>query len=292
MPDEYPRPVFPPAGGLARVKAGLIGGGVSRSLSPALHLEAARRTGVELEFELVEAEQSEDWPALLQRLHRAGWRGASVTMPAKRAILDHLAGLSPDAIACGSVNLLLRADEGWIGHSTDGDGFVGPLAARRLVFESALLVGAGGAARASLQALVSMPFVSFVALRARNRAQAEELAVEFQTDGRELRVLDWDETPPPVDLVVNATPLGMAGRHEGELACPLECLRPGVTAFDFVYAPSPTPLLQAARARGAAAIDGREMLVHQGRRAFEGWTGRPFPLAELLPWLLEQEPPC
>lgn len=292
MPDEYPRPIAPPTTLNGPVRAGLIGHGLSRSLSPALHAEAARRAGLELDFRLVEVDAGTDWPALLARLHADGLRGASVTMPAKREILDHLAGISPDAISCGSVNLLLRADIGWIGHNTDGDGFLGPLAARRLAFESALLTGAGGAARAALQALVSMPFVSLVALRARDRARAEALAEEFRTDGRELRVLDWDETPPALELVINATPLGMAGAHPGELACPPEAIAPGATVFDFVYAPSPTPLLRAARQRGAAVIDGREMLVHQARRAFEGWTGRPFPLAELLPWLLERDAPC
>jgi shikimate dehydrogenase len=292
MPDEYPRPVSPPAAGLSRVTAGLIGRGLERSLSPRLHGEAARRLGLELEFHCVEAGGDEDWPRLLRRLHLEGWRGASVTMPAKRAVLPHLIGLSPDAIACGSVNLLLRSEEGWIGDNTDGEGFVGPLAARRLVFSSALLIGAGGAARAALRAMVSMPFVGQILLRARSRVAAESLAEEFATEGRELRVLDWDERPGAVELVVNATPLGMAGHEGGALACPAELLGPGVTVFDFVYTPSPTPLLQAAAARGAALIDGREMLACQARRAFEAWTGRRFPLAELLPWLLTQEAPC
>jgi shikimate dehydrogenase len=281
MPEYFPRPVDPPARLEGPLCAGLLGRGISGSHSPRLHSRAARLAGLELDFRLVEVAARAELGPALRRLHEAGWRGLSVTMPWKRALEGHLLGMSPDAISIGSVNLLLRAEQGWIGENSDAEGFLQPLARRRLDFRRALVVGAGGAARAALHVLASMPFVEAVCVRARRRGEAQLLVDEFQARG-DWRALGWeDPLPAPVELVVNATPLGSAGMLERDLPCPGEWIRTGATCYELVTTPRRTPFLETAAARGALCIEGLEMLVAQARRAFEGWSGRPFPEAAL-----------
>jgi len=280
MPEYFPRPVSPVAGG--RVQVGLLGRGLAGSLSPRIHTRAAALAGVDLDFRLVEAERAEEVGPLLRRLHDEGWRGLSVTMPWKRALEPHLLGMSPEAISIGGVNLLLRADQGWIGENSDAEGFLRPLARRRLAFASALVAGAGGAARAVLHVLASMPFVEVVWVRARRPEAAAALVEEFATGRGRWRVLGWEEAPEAApDLIVNATPLGTEGLRAEEAPCPAEWIRPGAACFDLVYRPRRTAFLEAAAAAGAEPIEGLEMLVAQARRAFEAWTGMPFAAAAL-----------
>jgi shikimate dehydrogenase len=281
MPEYFPRPVEPERQD-GPVFAGLLGRVVSGSLSPFLHRRAAALAGIPLSFELVEVDSREALGPTLGRLHAEGWRGLSVTMPWKTALEPHLLGMSPDAISIGSVNLLLRAEQGWIGENSDAEGFLRPLARRRLAFAQALVTGAGGAARAVLHVLASMPFVEGVAVRARRRGEALRLVEEFATGRGEWTALGWDDAPPaPPDLLVNATPLGSEGPLAEALPCPAEWIRPGATCYDLVYRPRETAFLRAARERGARRVEGLEMLTAQARRAFEAWTGRPFAEADL-----------
>lgn len=282
MPEYFPRPVSPPQAWSGPVRAGLLGRHLAGSLSPFLHRRAAELCGLELDFQLHETESAEELGPLLKRLHQAGWQGLSVTMPWKSGLEAHLLGMSPDAISIGGVNLLVRAEQGWIGENSDAEGFLAPLARRRLVFRSALVTGTGGAARAVLHALASMPFVEEIWVRGRRREAARLLVEEFGLEPRRWEALGWDDPlPAPPQLLINATPLGTEGLLPGELPCPLEWIRPGATCFDLVYRPRLTPFLAAARERGAAQVEGLEMLTAQARRAFEAWTGRPFAEAEL-----------
>lgn len=282
MPEDYPRTLDAPLRLEGPLQVGLIGRGISGSLSPRLHSRAAQLAGLPLRFSLVDLDAREDLGPELRRLHAERWRGLSVTMPWKRALDEHLLGMSPDAISIGSVNLLLRAEQGWVGENSDADGFLRPLARRRLDFKRVLVVGAGGAARAVLHVLAAMPFVAAVSVRARRAGEALRLVEEFSHDGCDWTALGWDEAPPaPVDLIVNATPLGTLGALEAEWPCPPAWIRPGAACFDLVYRPRETRFLAAARERGARRIEGLEMLTAQARRAFEAWTGHAFPEAEL-----------
>jgi len=282
MPEYFPRPVSPPDRGGRPLRAGLLGRGIQGSLSPRLHSRAAALCGIPLDFQLFDVEREEQLGPLLQRLHREQWDGLSVTMPWKTRLGAHLLGMSPEAISVGGVNLLVRSESGWVGENSDIDGFLAPLARRRLVFRSALVTGAGGAARAVLHTLASMPFVEEVWVRSRRRQAAQELVDEFGLEPRRWTALGWDEAPHTApELLVNATPLGMEGGGEGGLPCPAEWITPGSTCYDLVYRPRETPFLREARTRGAGSIEGLEMLLAQARRAFESWTGRSFPEDEL-----------
>lgn len=284
MPDAFPRPVEAPRSGAIQV--GLLGRGLSGSLSPLIHREAARLAGRELTFHLMDLATPDALGPALRQAHREGWQGLSVTMPWKRNLAPFLLGMSPDAISIGSVNLLVRADEGWIGENSDAEGFVRPLARRRLAFRRVLLLGAGGAARAVAHVLASMPFVEQVVVQARRSEKAQALVEEFATERAQWVALPLGMLPPmPVDLLVNATPVGQDDVAPDQLPCLDGILHAGLTCYDLVTHPHETALIQAARARGASLIHGREMLLGQARRAFSAWTGQDFPEEALWPLL-------
>jgi len=278
MPDEFPRPLDPPRHGPVHV--GLLGRKIGGSLSPFIHQEAARLCGQELRFSLLEVEREDELGPALRRAHQEGWRGLSVTMPWKRSLSPFLQGMSPEAISIGSVNLLLRTAEGWIGENSDAEGFLRPLARRRLAFSRVLLVGAGGAARAVAHVLASMPFVEEVLVRNRRLAASQGLVDEFATERARWVPLAWEaELPGAVELIINATPLGQDG--DTSLPCPTHWIHAGLCCYDLVTHPAETPFLVEARRCGAGVIPGREMLVGQARRAFTAWTGQAFPEDEL-----------
>jgi shikimate dehydrogenase len=278
MPEGYPVPVSAASCDANNiVRCGLLGSNVSSSLSPAIHSIAAAQAGINLEYQLINVSTEEELAAMIKKLHEQNYAGLNITMPFKMKLEHQLIGMSPEAISAGSVNLLLRHAEGWIGENTDVEGFIRPLAARRLHFESILLIGAGGAARAAMQVLAGMPFVKQIFLLNRDVSKAESLKEEYLIDSREIIVLDnkADYQIKP-DLVVNATPMGMTGFELTNLACPESWISPGSTCFDMVYSPHWTPFLTAAVKKNASVIHGIEMLVYQARRAFEGWTGKSF----------------
>lgn len=281
MPDEYPRPLDPPSSWDGPLRIGLLGSKIADSLSPRIHELACDHHGIPLEFKLLDHPSTIDPGILLRKLHADGLRGISVTMPFKTRLDEHLNGMSPAAISTGAVNLLVRSESGWVGDNSDPEGFLAPLATRRLQFRSALLAGCGGAARAVAHVLSSMPFVEDVYLRCRRPDQARLLKEEFETEETAWHVLDWiDERDPGAELLINASPIGMAG--DPGLPTPAAWLAPGRTAYDLVYRPRLTPWLQAARERNCDIIEGLEMLVGQARPAFRAWTGKQLPADEIL----------
>lgn len=262
-----------PLSGRTRLAA-VIGDPVRHSLSPAIHNAAFAACGLDWVFLACEVSENRVREALAGAV-ALGIEGLSVTMPHKAAVAAAVDELSPTARLLGAVNCVVRRGERLVGHSTDGDGFsdalseeVGwsPQGARCMV------LGAGGAARAVVLALAGAGAteVAVVNRTAQNAAEAVTLA------GRRGRVAEATEAAD-FDLVVNATPVGMAG-HSGE-ALPLDpaLLHPGQILVDLIYEPAETALLAAARAGGVACFNGVSMLVAQAARAFELWTGMDAP---------------
>jgi shikimate dehydrogenase len=205
-----------------------------------------------------------------------GLAGLTVTMPHKADAAWACDELTPEATALGAVNVVTVAASGrLLGASTDGEGFVRAVRDEGVdpAGQTALVLGAGGAARAIVLALGNAGARVTVAAR---RLSAAESAAGLVRGAQATALLDVD--PSSYRLLVNATPLGMEG-EAGPIA--VDRLNSGQLVVDTVYHPMETPFLAAARARGAATANGLGMLVHQAALAFELWTGIDAPLAAM-----------
>ena len=203
-----------------------------------------------------------------------GFGGLSVTIPHKAAALDAVDEVTDAARAVGAVNTVVPTAGGRLrGDNTDGAGFLASLADEGFdpTGRICAVLGAGGAARAVVHALAGAGAAEVVVVN-RTPARAESTAALAGANGRVGSAADVLRA----DLIVNATPLGLAGSQE--LPIDPALLREGQLVVDLVPNPAVTPLMRAAGERGAGVAGGLGMLVHQGARAFELWTGRPAPL--------------
>jgi shikimate dehydrogenase len=253
--------------GKARL-AGVLGWPVGHSRSPRLHGHWIARHGLDAAYVPLPA-APEHFATAVRGLAAAGFRGANVTIPHKEAAFALCDEVSARARRAGAVNTLVFTEGRIAGDNTDGFGFLESVREQAPGFVAerahAVLLGAGGAARAIAAALLDAG--ARVTLINRSRARAEALA---ETLGGAVAVAD----APPLEaasLLVNTTSLGMAGQPPLEL--PLDALPREAVVADIVYVPLETPLLAAARARGHAAVDGLGMLLHQARPGFEAWFG-------------------
>lgn len=258
--------------GKARL-AGVLGWPVEHSRSPRLHGYWLRHHGIDGAYLPLPVRPERFKPAV-RALVDLGFRGANVTVPHKLAACELADELSPRAAAIGAVNTLVFADGRVFGDNTDGLGFLRNLQAGAPDWRPgdgpAVVLGAGGAARAVLVALRDAG-VAEIRLANRTRATAEALAAEL---GACLRPLDWEAREAALAdarLLVNTTSLGMTGQPPLELS--LERLPAQAVVTDLVYAPLTTPLLAAAAARGNRAVDGLGMLLHQAVPGFAAWFG-------------------
>lgn len=220
-------------------------------------------------------------PAALERLRASSTLfGANVSVPHKLAVLPLVDEVSAEADRLGAVNTIVRRDRRLLGHNTDAVGLAAALREleRPLARGRAVVLGAGGAARAAVAVFVDAGCAVQVYNRSAERAVG--LVRAWRSAG-DVAAVDAERLAAAVaraDWVVNATSVGMPG---GAAGSPLP---PGVlpergAVVDLVYAPTPTPLVVAARTAGLATQDGRAMLVHQGAAAFTAWTGHQAPLA-------------
>ena len=254
---------------------GIIGWPVEHSLSPALHNAAFAAAGLDWVYvPLPVAPRA--LPDALDGLVATGFAGANVTMPHKTETAERADRLSEDARRLGAVNTLLIEDGTLHGHNTDVGGFDRFLR-RDAGFEpagrSVLLYGAGGAARAAALAIVRAGATSLT-VAVREPARALDLREALADLPGNVRVLALDDAPDVrADLIVNATPVGVAGD-----VLPLPPLGPETLVVDLLYHPSTTPLLTQARAAGATAFGGLGLLLQQAALSFELWTATPAPL--------------
>ncbi len=264
---------------------GLAGYPLGHSLSPALHARALAAAGLDGEYCLYPvpptSSSSQALRALLGRLRRGELDGLNVTIPHKQAVLPLLDRLEPAARRIGAANLLLCHNGQLVGDNTDAAGFLVDLHhfidGLSLRSRRALVLGAGGAARAAAAALLDDSWQITVA--ARRPEQALSLAESLLPGVVKVIPLAAGNLArlPSVDLVVNTTPVGMAPDEDG---CPWPSglpLPPGAAFYDLVYNPRQTRLLQLAHAAGLPAVGGLGMLVEQAALSFERWTGCPAP---------------
>ena len=264
-----------PARGSTRM-VGIIGWPVQESLSPVIHNAAFAALGMDWAYVPLPVAPG-NLEAALAGLPAMGFAGANVTMPHKTDAARVVHDLSEDAERLRAVNTLVVGPGGLTGHNTDAPGFDRFLR-RDAGFDpegsSALIFGAGGAARACTLAL-TRDGLRDLTVAARDPARAETLREMIAGLPSDVRVVSFEDgTTVDADLVVNATPLGAAGE-----TVPHPPLRSGMLVVDLLYRPSVTPLQAAAKAAGASAFGGLGLLLHQAALSFELWTGLEPPLS-------------
>ncbi len=270
--------------------AGVVGWPIGHSLSPVLHGHWLRRHGIAGHYVPLGI-RTEDFAAAFAMLPRLGFCGVNVTIPHKETVLDLCSSISDRAALIGAANTItFRPDGSAAADNTDGYGFLANIRQQAPAWSAAagpaLVIGAGGAARAVIWALLAegAPEIRLVN---RTRARAEMLAGHF---GRRARVLDWSAAQAATEgarTIVNTTSMGMIGQPDLPIA--LDLAPPDAVVCDLVYRPLMTPLLRDAEARGMTIVDGLGMLLHQAVPGFEAWFGpRPQVDADLRAAVLPQ----
>ena len=269
--------------------AEVIGDPIAHSKSPLIHNFWLEKLGIEAEYRKTHVRPEELADYFRTRRADPDWRGCNVTIPHKQAVMPFLDRIDSAADRIGAVNTIAReaADPGdpLVGYNSDAPGFLEPLRpllAETHLFRMARILGAGGAARAVVDALHRENFALVVAARRIGLAQA--LIAGFDPAFNHAATLDhfadptdfaFDDRADVLDLIVNTTPLGMAGQPP--LTLDFSHVPPGAVFYDIVYVPLETPLLAEARRRGHPAIDGLAMLIGQAAVAFELFFGQPAP---------------
>ena len=258
---------------------GLIGHPVGHSLSPVIHRRLFAITGLSGTYTLLDIS-----PALLAPSFRhlvSDLDGFNITVPHKTAVLPLLDRLDPSALRYGAVNTVKLEDGALVGYNTDGIGFLYALSAAGIPLSGRVaILGCGGAARVFLKEAADAGCELVNVVRPSALPRAESLA-----DGRYPVVTALPSTP--VDLLINATPVGMTPDREG---CPVNPDDIRATAvFDAVYTPKKTVLLSEAEKRGRIAVGGMSMLVAQAAAAQTIWNGRRFSPAEIVGIVRETE---
>ena len=252
---------------------GVAGNPISHSLSPLMHNTAFKRENVNAIMLPLKVKALGDLLTVVRELPLGG---VAVTMPLKQEVLPELANMDPLTAKIGACNTLRTGADGKLyGFNTDVAGVVRPLEKRlRLKGARVAVLGAGGAARAAVFALVDQGAEVYVV----NRTHETAVTLARQAKAKSLKHEVFAKQK--FDVLVNATPCGMVGAKE---AVPIaENELNASLVFDMVYNPLETPLIKLAKSRGVAVVSGLEMFVTQGARQFEIWTGKPAPEAEML----------
>ena len=263
--------------------AGVIGSPIAHSRSPQLHGHWLKTYGVK-GFYIPMDVATADLETVLRTLPKMGFVGVNVTIPHKETVLQIADLITDRATLIGAANTLIFRKDGKIhADNTDGYGFLENLKAGAPGWNpragAAAVLGAGGAARAVIVALIDAG-VPEILLSNRTRARAEKLQADF---GKRVQVIDWTQAGNMVEdaaLVVNTSSLGMVGKPE--MRVPLDGLNSNTVVTDLLYTPLKTRLLEIAEQKGCVTVDGLGMLLHQGVPGFERWFGpRPEVTEEL-----------
>ncbi len=261
-----------------KVLIGLIGAGIQKSLSPALHEEEARHHGMRLHYQLIDLDRSASSPGQLPTLLSAarimGYAGCNVTYPCKQAVIPHLDDLSEEARAMGAVNTVVVTQDGrLVGHNTDGSGWAWGFqrALPGADLAHVVLLGAGGAGAAIAHAVLRLGAQRLSIVDAQPERAAQLAADVNALYGARAQASDVESAMAQASGLIHATPTGM----DKLPGLPLDAglLRPAQWVSEVVYFPLETALVRAARALGCRVSDGGGMAVGQAVGAFELFTG-------------------
>lgn len=249
----------------------VIGDPVAHSLSPKMHAAAYRTLGLPYQYNAIHVPIGEVALAL-DHLTSIGYRGINVTVPHKEEVLAWALNVDPLAFRVRAANTLRLADRACI--NTDAPGFIDTLEPFSNLPRTALLLGAGGSARAIAVALLNSGFKLF--LYNRTHSKAVDLAVELHMEPTQVRDL---ADPAGVAFIVNTT---SASLNNEEIPLLWDHAEPDALAYDLMYSKAPTRFLQAAARHGISGLDGRNLLAAQGARSFEWWLDMKAPRKAML----------
>lgn len=252
-------------------KAAILGHPVRHSLSPMIHDYWIKAHGLSGTYETIDV-LPEDLVSSVRKIFDDGYTGFNVTLPHKEAVMDCCDVVDDTARLIGAVNTLSLSQGRIVGSNTDAKGFIANLREQYPGWDpsagAALVLGAGGAARAVIYGL-QQAGVKDIILCNRTRARAEKITDSFVN----LTIMDWEDrnnAAQAASLIVNTTSLGMAGKDHLVLDLPSG---PGCVAYDIVYRPLMTEFLVQAQQKGLPFVTGLGMLLHQARFSFEAWFG-------------------
>ena len=248
---------------MGRPYAEVIGDPIAHSKSPLIHNFWLAKLGIDAEYRACHVRADELAKYFARRRGDADWRGCNVTIPHKVSAMEHVRVRKGTRMMVGAINTVVRGKDSRLdGGNTDIAGIVRPLEAIGVLRGTMVVVGAGGAARAAVAASLILGMENLFVLN-RTREKAQSLLDSLRPDGISLPL---DAALPAARVVVNASPMGMAGQSSLELS--LDGVSHDTIVFDMVYTPLETPLLKQAREFGLKTIDGLEMLVAQAAEAF------------------------
>jgi len=256
----------------------IIGDPVHHSLSPGMQNAAFNALGLNCTYIAFRVPAGE-LEASIQSLRSIKIAGFNVTIPHKVSVMKYLDELDATAKKVGAVNTVNSIEDVFRGYNTDMHGFIEPLRRRKVDFGgmSVLLLGAGGAARAVVAALSEEKGVTKVVIANRDQKKAGELARAGENLGLKCEPLSFDKVvlvSPEADLIVNATSIGLSNEPSPVSS---DHIKKGSIVYDIVYRPVVTDLIEQAKMAQASVVYGYEMLLEQGAKAFEIWTGLDAP---------------
>jgi len=255
------------------IKAGVIGDPISHSLSPVIHRHWLEKYNINGTYEAILVKPGE-LGGKLKELADKGYAGVNVTIPHKEKVMECTTELEETAKKIGAANTLTFNNGGIYGENTDWFGFwfcISNAGYMRGEDERVMVLGAGGAARGVIYALMNEGIKDFLIVN-RDQGRAEKMAEDFEAAN--IGICGWSEIEahlPDIDLLVNATSLGMRGQPTLEID--LTGLKKPATVGDIIYNPLKTGLLLQAEKLGFAAIGGLDMLIGQAVPGFEKWFG-------------------
>ncbi|MBV7255753.1 shikimate dehydrogenase [Pacificimonas sp. WHA3] len=260
---------------MTRPYAEVIGDPIAQSKSPLIHRFWLEKLGIDADYRHAHVLPAELGDYIAARRRDPLWRGCNVTAPHKQAVLAACHSITPDVNMIGAANTVANTDASGISaHNTDWQGFLRPLGQMYLGGRHAVVIGAGGAARAILYALRARG-IGHVTMINRTRKKAAALLGDLQIVGDVQRP---GMALPPADLLINASTLGMAGFSPLEID--IAPLPSHAAVYDIVYSPLETDLLRAARQRDLICLDGLGMLIGQAMAAFSVFFGEDAPHAD------------
>lgn len=260
---------------------GILGCPVGHSLSPLMHNAAFAALHLDYIYVPLPVER-EDLGQAVAGLKAMGFAGANVTIPHKVTVMPYLDEIHPSAQLAGAVNTIVIQKGKSIGYNTDGRGFIQSLLGKKIDIagKKAVLLGAGGAARAVAAGLMEYDIANIV-VGTRSAAKAQDF-VQLFPEGSKIAGCNWEteifrKALSQCDILINCTPIGMSANKENQLPVDWDLLQPHAAVCDLIYNPPLTDFLAQAEKRGHVILNGTGMLIEQGAVAFELWTGQEAP---------------